>query len=91
MMLTFLCFLLAIVLILMAVRIIPLAFFIGGCWWLWNSHPWVLVTAIVFGALLGSVRALRNQSEPLTNHLRHRSTDLPTRHGIRRRIRRPFH
>jgi uncharacterized membrane protein YadS len=85
-MIGFLYFLLMLIAILMAVRLLPAAFFIGGCLWLWHSHTWVLILAIVIGAVIGVWRSLSNRDE-LTIHSR-ASTGLPTGHGLRRRIRR---
>jgi len=67
---SFLYFLLAIIGILALVRLLPLLFLIGGTAWLWHSRPWVLISALLLGALLGIVRALRNQSESKVNHQR---------------------
>jgi CDP-diglyceride synthetase len=61
--------------ILMAVRLLPLAFLIGGCWRLWSSHRWVLVVAIIIGAILGIWKSLSNRDEPGIH--RPSSTGLP--------------
>ncbi len=85
-MLTLLCFLLVLIAILMAIRLLPLAFLAAGYWWLWSSHRWVLVVALIIGAAVGIWKSLHNQEE-LAIH-GPSSTALPTRHVLRRRIRR---
>jgi asparagine N-glycosylation enzyme membrane subunit Stt3 len=87
-MIGFLSFLLVLIGVLALMRVLPVALLAAGYWWLWSSHRWVLIGALIIGAALGIVRALRNQSESQVNHPRYRSTALPTRHGIRRRLRR---
>ena len=84
-MLGFLYFILAIILILMAVRLLPLAFLATGYFWLWNSHRWVLIVALLLGAIIGVWKALHNRDEPAVYSPP--STALSTRHGLRRRIR----
>jgi hypothetical protein len=64
-MLTLLCFLLVLIAILMAIRLLPLLFMAAGLFWLWHSHTWVLVLAIVIGAALGIVRAVRYTQESI--------------------------
>jgi multisubunit Na+/H+ antiporter MnhB subunit len=85
-MIGFLYFILAIVLILMAVRLLPLAWMVGGCWWLWEAHRSVLIGALLLGALIGIWRSLHNQDQPAIHPPS--STGLPTRHRLRQRLRR---
>jgi hypothetical protein len=51
--------------ILALMRVLPLLFMAAGLFWLWHSHTWVLVLAIVIGAALGIVRAVRYTQESI--------------------------
>jgi asparagine N-glycosylation enzyme membrane subunit Stt3 len=64
-MIGFLYFLLVLIGVLALMRLLPLALLATGYWWLWHSHTWVLVLAIVIGAALGIVRAVRNTQESI--------------------------
>ncbi len=87
-MLTLLYFILIIIAVLALMRILPLAFLATGYFWLWSCHRSILIGAIVIGAVLGVWKALHNRDEPAIH--RPSSTGLPTRHGLRRRLRRGF-
>jgi hypothetical protein len=63
-MLTLLCFLLVLIAILMAIRILPLALLAAGYWWLWEAHRWVLVAALIIGGILGVWRSLSKRDQP---------------------------
>jgi hypothetical protein len=85
-MLTLLYFLLLLIAILAVMRILPLAILATGYFWLWHSHRWILITALLIGAVIGLWKALHNGDQPTIHSPS--STVLPTRHRLRQRLRR---
>ena len=85
-MIGFLYFLLVFIAILAVIRVLPLAFLATGYFWLWTSHRWVLIGALIIGAAVGIWRSLSDRDEPTIHPPS--STGLPTRHRLRQRLRR---